>query len=68
MRMRRTLTILVLTAFLGLSGLYAQELSLTDYLAEIERKYGFDADLVNGEKYYYPCRQSEGDPFLYNDP
>lgn len=68
MRMRHTLTSILLIAFLGLSGLYAQQLSITEYLAECERKYGSDADLVNGEKYYYPYRQSGGDPFLYPQP
>lgn len=65
MRMRHTLTTIFLSFFLGFSGLFAQQLSITDYLAECERKYGSDADLVNGKKYYYPYRQSEGDPFLY---
>lgn len=68
MRMRRILTSIVLTVLLGLSTLYAQQVSLTDYLAECERKYGSDADLVNGEKYYYPYRQSQGDPFLITKP
>jgi len=67
MRMRRTLTITVLIALLGLSGLYAQQQSITDYLAECLRKYGNDADLVNGEKYYYPYRQSEGTPFFFDE-
>lgn len=66
--MRRTLTSIILAAFLGLPGLMAQQLSITDYLAECERKYGSDADLVNGEKYYYPYRQSGGDPFFYSEP
>jgi hypothetical protein len=39
-------------------------MSITDYLAECERKYGSDADLVNGEKYYFPYRQAEGNPFF----
>lgn len=65
MRMRHTLTCILLAASLGWSGLYAQQSSLIDYLAEIERKYGSDADLVNGEKYYYPYRQSQGDPFFF---
>lgn len=68
MRMRHTLTCLVLAVFIGLPGLYAQELSISDYLAECERKYGSDADLVNGEKYYYPYRQAEGDPFFFPEP
>lgn len=68
MRMRKILTSIVLAALLGLSSLYAQQASLTDYLAECERKYGSDADLVNGEKYYYPYRQSQGDPFFFTNP
>ena len=65
MRMRPTLITIILAAFLWLPGLYGQQLSITDYLAECERKYGSDADLVNGAKYYYPYRQSQGDPFLF---
>lgn len=65
--MRRSLTIAVLAALLGLSNLCAQQVSLSDYLAECERKYGNDADLVNGEKYFYPYRQSQGDPFLFSE-
>jgi hypothetical protein len=68
MFMRKPLTITVLVALLGFSGLRAQQLSITDYLAECERKYGSDTDLVNGEKYYYPYRQSEGDPFFFSEP
>jgi len=65
--MRRSLTISVLATILGLSNLLAQQSSITDYLAECERKYGSDADLVNGEKYFYPYRQSQGDPFFFSD-
>jgi len=65
--MRRSLTITVLAALLGLPNLFAQQASITDYLAECERKYGSDADLVNGEKYFYPYRQSQGDPFFFSD-
>ena len=68
MRMRHTLTCILLASCLGLPGLFAQQISITDYLAECERKYGSDADLVNGEKYYYPYRQSQGDPFLLTGP
>lgn len=67
MRMRKPLTITVLMALLGLSNLYPQQQSITDFLAECERKYGSDADLVNGEKYFYPYRQSMGDPFFFTD-
>lgn len=65
--MRKSLTITVLLALLGLSPLSSQQRSITDYLAECESKYGSDADLVNGEKYFYPYRQALGDPFLYPD-
>lgn len=65
--MRKSLTITVLVALLGLSTLYSQQRSITDYLAECESKYGSDADLVNGEKYFYPYRQALGDPFLYTE-
>jgi len=67
MCMRKPLTIAVLVALMGLSKLYAQQVSITDYLAECERKYGSDADLVNGEKYFYPYRQFQGDPFFFSD-
>lgn len=63
--MRQPLTYMILAVSLQLSGLYAQQISISDYLAECERKYGNDADLVNGKKYYYPYRQSQGDPFLF---
>ena len=42
----------------------AQEQSIVDYLADCQRKYGSDADLVNGEKYFYPYSNTDGDPFL----
>jgi hypothetical protein len=51
----------------GLLNLCAQDLSITEYLSECERKYGSDADLVNGVKYYYPYRQSQGDPFFFSE-
>ena len=66
--MRHPLTSILLLAFLGLTGLKAQQSSMLDYLAECERKYGSDADLVNGIKYYYPYRTSQGDPYFYTDP
>ncbi|MCD4711530.1 MAG: hypothetical protein K8R52_11855 [Bacteroidales bacterium] len=65
--MRNSFIITVLMVLLGLSNLYPQQQSITDYLAECERKYGSDADLVNGEKYFYPYRQSMGDPFFFTD-
>lgn len=43
---------------------WTQEASLVNYLAECERKFGSDADLVNGEKYFYPYSQTDGDPYL----
>jgi hypothetical protein len=63
----------LLTAFLmlmvlgGRSELRAQPQSITDYLVECERKYGSDADLVNGQKYFYPYGRSDGSPFLYSE-
>jgi hypothetical protein len=63
--MRKSLTITMLIALFGLSGLYSQQISINDYLSECEKKYGKDADLVNGEKYFYPYRQADGDPFIY---
>lgn len=45
----------------------AQDGSLLSYLTEVSAKYGSDADLVNGEKYFYPYSRSEGTPFLYPD-
>lgn len=67
MRMRTPLIITVVVVLLGLPKLNAQQIAITDYLAECERKYGSDADLVNGEKYYYPYRQSQGDPFFFSE-
>jgi len=67
--MRKPLTIvLLLTAFGWLSDIKAQQQSITEYLAECERKYGSDANLVNGEKYFYPYTRSEGDPFFFSEP
>ena len=60
--------LLMLMALGGLSELKAQPQSITDYLAECERKYGSDADLVNGQKYFYPYGRSEGAPFLFSEP
>jgi hypothetical protein len=68
MCMRKTLTITIMMALLGLPRLYSQQGSIIDYLAECERKYGSDADLVNGEKYFYPYRQAGGNPFMFNEP
>lgn len=45
----------------------AQDGSLLSYLAEVSAKYGSDADLVNGEKYFYPYSRAKGTPFLYPD-
>jgi len=60
--------ILVLMALVWLSEIQAQQQSITDYLAECERKYGSDANLVNGEKYFYPYTRSDGDPFFFSEP
>ncbi|MCK4745845.1 MAG: hypothetical protein KAT15_02370 [Bacteroidales bacterium] len=48
----------------GIIPASAQDQSILEYLAECERKYGDDLDLVNGEKYFYPYSNTEGDPFL----
>ena len=69
MRMRKSLTmILVLMALVWLSDIKAQQQSITDYLAECERLYGSAANLVNGEKYFYPYTRSDGDPFFFSEP
>ena len=58
----------MLGALLGLSEIKAQQQSFSDYLAEVERKYGNDVKLVNGEKYFYPYTRSDGNPFLFSEP
>lgn len=59
--------ILSLGAFLlsALMPLAGQENPILPYLADVSGKYGSDADLVNGEKYFYPYSRAEGTPFLY---
>ncbi len=52
----------------GLPDLYSQQVSIAEYLADCERKYGSDADLVNGEKYFYPYSKSQGNPFFLSEP
>lgn len=64
MRMKKSLAFMILSASLALTGGQVTGQSLADYLAECERKYGSDADLVNGEKYFYPYNNSGGDPFF----
>ena len=59
---------IVIVALLGLLELYPQQPSITDFLAECEMKYGSDADLVNGEKYFYPYARVLGDPFFFPEP
>ena len=66
--MIRTLTIALALGLLAGVNLFSQQTSITDFLAECARKYGSDADLVNGEKYFYPYAQSLGDPFLFTEP
>ena len=66
--MRIPLTVTIFAVLLWFPDLYAQKSSITDYLAEYERKYGRDEDLVNGEKYFYPYRNSQGDPFFFPEP
>jgi hypothetical protein len=58
---------LLLMALVRPPDIQAQEQSITDYLAECERLYGSDANLVNGEKYFYPYTRSEGDPFFFSE-
>ena len=66
MCMKRRFTFSIFMVLLALAGLEGYGQSLTDYLAECERKYGRDADLVNGEKYFYPYSRTEGDPFFFS--
>jgi len=66
--MRKSLTFTIFAVLLWFTDLYAQQSPITDYLAEYEKKYGRDADLVNGEKYFYPYRNSQGDPFFFAEP
>jgi len=69
MRMRTiTTAALVLMSLIGSMDIIAQQQSITEYLQECERKYGSDANLVNGEKYFYPYGRAEGDPFLFREP
>ena len=67
MRMRKSLIITLLLTFPGPTQIFAQQPSITEYPAECERKYGSDADLVNGEKYFYPYRNAMGNPFFFED-
>jgi len=64
MCMKRRISLLVLIVLAGITGGLVHGQSLTEFLAECERKYGSDADLVNGEKYFYPYYNSEGNPFF----
>lgn len=66
MCMKRKLTFLIFMVLLALAGPAGYGQSLSDYLAECEKKYGSDADLVNGEKYFYPYSKTEGDPFFFS--
>ena len=67
-RMRKSLIITLLLTFPGLIQIVAQQPSITEYLAECERKYGSDMDLVNGEKYFNPYRNAMGNPFFFEEP
>ncbi len=68
MKMKTLILVIGLLGLSGLPDLYAQSVSIVEYLADCERKYGSDADLVNGEKYFYPYSQSQGDPFFLSEP
>lgn len=68
MRMRTQVTIaLMLMGLFWPDDMQAQQQSITEYLEECERKYGSDAKLVNGEKYYYPYGKAGGDPFFFSE-
>lgn len=59
--------IYALLLLLLFSPLRAQETgqdSQDDIRAMAEKKYGLTADLINGEKYYYPYWADSGDPFF----
>ena len=65
MKIKILLLAIGLMVWSGLPNLYSQQASIVEYLADCERKYGSDADLVNGEKYFYPYTKSQGDPFFF---
>lgn len=67
MRKLRVITIAAMLLSSCMPLLLAQDQDLLDYLAESARKYGQDADLVNGEKYFYLYTRSDGDPFLNSE-
>lgn len=62
--MTKKYTIGILLIFLGVAGMNTWGQSIIEYLAECDMKYGSDADLINGEKYFYPYSQVDGHPFL----
>jgi len=64
----RTLIMILIILLPGLPELCAQEAHVNAFLAECERKYGKDADLMNGEKYFYPYGGASGDPFFFTEP
>lgn len=55
--------VLTLIIFVFIPGLSIGQ-SLENYIADLQKIYGSDAALVNGEKYYYPYNSQAGDPFL----
>lgn len=59
--------ILVIVTFCCFNWSETNGQSLSDYLTECEKKYGSDSNLVNGEKYFYPYSQADGDPFFYSE-
>jgi hypothetical protein len=65
MHMKKKMAPVIILILLGFSGGMGYGQSLTEYLEECELKYGSDADLVNGEKYFYPYSSAEGDPFFH---
>ena len=54
MKLKTHILFIVALQLASLMLLTGQDNPMLDYLAEVSGKYGRDADLVNGEKYFYP--------------
>jgi hypothetical protein len=65
MKLKTHILFIVALQLATLMPLAGQDNPMLDYLAEVSGKYGSDADLVNGEKYFYPYTRAEGTPYLY---
>ena len=57
-------TLLLLLIFSPLKSQEARQPSYNEIRDDAEKKYGPIADLINGEKYYYPYWADSGDPFF----